>query len=90
LGSHSSTAHAKNNCPPVISVSALKAYPDAKISGCKEETVAGKVQFAVKLVTKEAPKIELDLSAEGVVLQTKARETHLPPRVARPRDWSAR
>ena len=41
------------------------------MTACKEEKAKGKVQYEVKLETKEASKLELDISPEGAVLQTE-------------------
>ncbi|HEV3075805.1 MAG TPA: PepSY-like domain-containing protein [Thermoanaerobaculia bacterium] len=58
-------------CPAAVKDAALKAYPSAKVTACKEEKEKGKVQYEVKLETKEAKKLELDISPEGAVLLTE-------------------
>jgi hypothetical protein len=65
------TAAAKTDCPSVVKDAAEKAYPSSKTTGCKQENEKGKVQYEVKLVTKEAKKLELDISPEGSVLLTE-------------------
>ncbi|HVT59814.1 MAG TPA: PepSY-like domain-containing protein [Thermoanaerobaculia bacterium] len=58
-------------CPAAVKDAALKAYPSAKVTACKEEKEKGKVQYEVKLETKEAKKLELDISPEGTLLLTE-------------------
>jgi hypothetical protein len=58
-------------CPAAVKDAALKAYPSAKVTACKEEKDKGKVQYEVKLETKEAKKLELDISPEGAILLTE-------------------
>jgi hypothetical protein len=58
-------------CPAVVKAAALKAYPAAKITACKQEKAKGKVQYEVKLETTEAKKLELDISPEGALLLTE-------------------
>jgi hypothetical protein len=64
-------AMAKIDCPTAVNDAAQKAYPSAKVTACKQETEKGKVQYEVKLVTKEAKKLELDISPEGSILLTE-------------------
>src|SRR5260370_26579681 len=58
-------------CPAAVKNAALKAYPAAKVTSCKEEKEKGKVQYEVKLETKDAKQLELDISPEGAVLLTE-------------------
>jgi hypothetical protein len=64
-------AVAKTDCPPPVKNAAQKAYPSSKVTACKQENEKGKVQYEVKLETKEAKKLELDVSPEGSVLLTE-------------------
>jgi len=64
-------AVAKPACPPAVTDAAQKAYPSSKVTACKQETVKGKIQYEVKLTTKEAKQLELDLSPEGSILLTE-------------------
>src|SRR5436309_8041252 len=64
-------AVAKPGCPSPVKDAAQKAYPSSKVTACKEEKEKGKVQYEVKLETKEAKKVELDISPEGAVLVTE-------------------
>jgi hypothetical protein len=62
---------AKTKCPEPVSAAAVKAYPDARISGCKREVDSGKVQFEVKLDSKANGKVELDIDTTGSILLTE-------------------
>ena len=64
-------AVAKSGCPSAVKDAAQKAYPSSKVTACKEEKEKGKVQYEVKLETKERKKLELDVSPEGSVLLTE-------------------
>jgi hypothetical protein len=64
-------AVAKTDCPSPVKDAVKKAYPSSKVTACKEEKEKGKVQYEVKLETKEAKKLELDVSPEGSVLLTE-------------------
>jgi len=64
-------AVAKPACPPAVTDAAQKAYPSSKVTACKQEKDKGKIQYEVKLETKEAKKLELDISPEGSILLTE-------------------
>jgi uncharacterized membrane protein YkoI len=64
-------AQAKSNCPAAVTAAVAKAYPDARTSSCKEEKEEGKTQYEVKIDTKDARKLELDVSPDGSILQTE-------------------
>jgi hypothetical protein len=66
-----SLAAATAACPAAVKEAALKAYPAAKVTACKEEKYQGKVQYEVKLETKEGKRLELDVSPEGAILLTE-------------------
>lgn len=63
--------HAKSKCPEAISGAAQTAYPDSKISSCKQEKEDGKTQFEVKLASKAAGNVELDIDTTGSILLTE-------------------
>jgi uncharacterized membrane protein YkoI len=60
-----------SDCPPAVKAGVEKAHPGAKIESCKEEKEDGKVQFEVKIETKDGKKLELDVSPAGEVLETE-------------------
>jgi hypothetical protein len=62
---------AKTDCPSAVKGAVEKAYPNSKVTGCKQENEKGKVQYEVKLKTKEEQALELDVSPEGSVLLTE-------------------
>jgi hypothetical protein len=61
------------NCPLPVKEAAQKAYPDSKVTSCKEENEHGKKQYEVKLTTKESKNLELDISPEVSLIQTEER-----------------
>ena len=65
------TVRAEAKCPSTVYEVVRKTYPSSKVSQCKEETEEGKLQYEVKLTTRESRALELDVSPEGVVLQTE-------------------
>src|SRR5262249_45820360 len=48
-----------------------KAYPEVKSPTCKEEREDGKVEYTVKLTTKDGRNLEIDISPEGRILLTE-------------------
>ena len=64
-------AHAMSKCPESVSGAAKQAYPDSKVSSCKLEKAEGKIQYEVKLVSKSAGKVELDIDSTGSILLTE-------------------
>ena len=66
-------AEAKLSCPTEVSASVEKAYPNAKVSSCKQENEDGKTTYEVKLEKKGARKLVLDVTPEGAILQTEKR-----------------
>ena len=65
------SANAKSACPILVTSAAGKVYPEAKLSSCLEEKDHGKSQFEVKLRTKDARKIEMDMDSSGSILLTE-------------------
>ena len=63
--------HAKSKCPEAISGAVQTAYPESKISSCKQEKEDGKIQFVVSLASKTAGNVELDLDTTGSILLTE-------------------
>lgn len=62
---------AKTVCPEPVKAGALKTYPAAKISSCKQEKENGKIQYEVRLKTGDERKLELDIDPEGAILLTE-------------------
>ena len=62
---------AKTACPSEVLATAEKAYPGVKISSCKLEKEAGKIQYEIKFNTRQLKKTELDISPEGTLIQTE-------------------
>jgi len=58
-------------CPTPVKASVAKAYPGSTITGCKQETEKGAVQFEVKLSTKDGKPLEADVAPDGAILQTE-------------------
>ena len=65
------SSRAEPTCPNSIYEAARGAYPSSRVSACKEEREEGRVQYEVKLIHGNEGAIELDVSPEGVVLQTE-------------------
>jgi hypothetical protein len=79
LGATVRAAHAA--CPKAVTATAEKAYASAKIEACKEEKEHDKVQYEVKLTTAAGERVELDIAADGTLLQTEtAVELSVVPR----------
>lgn len=58
-------------CPTVIKTSLDKAFPHAKLGTCKAEREKGHVQFEVKLVKTDGNAVEVDVAADGKILQVE-------------------
>lgn len=65
---HKEKDNKKGSTPDAVKKAVEKAYPGAKIDGCKEEKEDGKVQYEVKIETKEKQKLELDVAEDGKIL----------------------
>jgi len=63
--------HKLAECPPPVQAAIDKAYPGAKLEGCKEEKEDGKPQFEAKLETKAGAKLGLEVSPTGGLLRTE-------------------
>lgn len=64
-------AYAKSTCPASVTGGVQKAYPESKTKSCKQEKVEGKIQYEAVIKTKDARKIEIDLSPDGAILLTE-------------------
>lgn len=64
-------AGAQPACPSAVKDAAQKAYPNSRMTACKQEKEKGKVQYEVKLMTREERKLELDISPAGSILLTE-------------------
>ena len=71
MSSRAALAVAQPACPSAVKDAAQKAYPNSRMTACKQEKEKGKVQYEVKLMTKEEKKLELDISPEGSILLTE-------------------
>jgi hypothetical protein len=60
-----SSARADDKCPAPVKAAVDKAYPKAAIASCKAE----KDQFEVKLTKADGAALELDVSADGKILE---------------------
>ncbi len=57
-------------CPAAVRDTVMKAHPAARLKTCKPEKDNGKLQYEVK-ITAEGKPLELDLTPEGLLLQTE-------------------
>jgi hypothetical protein len=56
-------------CPAAVSAGVRKAFPTATIAGCKAERDHDKDFFEVKLTRAGGDRIEVDVAADGTILQ---------------------
>jgi hypothetical protein len=64
------TAHAKADCPTVVTGAVAKAHPDATIRSCKREVEDGRPQWEMRIEDR-GHFLELDIAANGTILQTE-------------------
>ena len=64
-------AHRVAACTAIVKDAITKAFPDSTIDTCKAETEHGKQQVEVKLTRKDGGKVEVDVAADGKILQTE-------------------
>src|SRR5947208_1770305 len=64
-------AAAQPACPAAVTDAVQKAYSSSRMTACKQEKEKGKVQYEVKIMTKEETHLELDVSPEGSILLTE-------------------
>jgi hypothetical protein len=58
-------------CPAKIAEAVLKAHAGAVVNECKQETEHGKVQYEVKITSKDGARKELDVDPGGKILLTE-------------------
>lgn len=58
-------------CPAPITASVAKAFPKGAISACKPERDHGKDIFEVKLTRSNGDRLEVDVAADGTILQVE-------------------
>jgi hypothetical protein len=58
-------------CPANVTASVLKAHAGAVVTECKQETEHGKVQYEVKITSKDGARKELDVDPGGKILLTE-------------------
>ena len=56
-------------CPDTVKSAIAQAFPKSTISKCKAEREHGHDQFEVKLVRADGTKAEVDVAADGKILQ---------------------
>lgn len=64
-------AAAQPACPSPVKEAVQKAYSSSRMTGCKQEKEKGKLQYEVKIMTKEETHLELDVTPDGSILQTE-------------------
>lgn len=56
-------------CPAPVLASVSKAFPKVTISACKPEREHGKDIFEIKLMRPDGERLEVDVAADGTILQ---------------------
>ncbi len=69
LADHVSAAPAP--CPTAVKTSLGNAFPGAKLGTCKAEHEKGHDQFEVQLTKADGTRVEIDIDAEGKILQVE-------------------
>jgi hypothetical protein len=64
-------AAAQPDCPAAVKDAVQKAHSSSRMTSCKQEKEKGKIQYEVKIMTKEETHLELDVSPEGAILLTE-------------------
>lgn len=59
------------SCPTAVTDAIAKAFPKAKVDGCKAEKEHGHDQFEVRVTKADAKKAEVDVSPDGKILQVE-------------------
>jgi uncharacterized membrane protein YkoI len=59
------------DCPKSINDAVAKAFPKSTISSCKAEKDHGRDQFAARIVKADGGKAEVDVAADGKILQVE-------------------
>jgi hypothetical protein len=60
-----------DTCPEAVTAAINKAHPASKVESCKKEVEKGTTLYEVKVTTKEASKLEVDVAPDGKILQTE-------------------
>lgn len=63
--------HAAGGCPPAIAAAVTKAFPDATQRSCAGEHEDGMDIFEVKLAKADGGAAEVEVSADGTILQVE-------------------
>ena len=63
-------ALASKPCPTAVKEAVKRLHPTARLASCKPEKDQGKLQYEVKISSEGKP-LELDLTPEGLLLQTE-------------------
>jgi uncharacterized membrane protein YkoI len=58
-------------CPANVADAVLKAHVGAVVNECKQETEDGKLQYEVKITSKDGKRMELDVDFGGKILLTE-------------------
>jgi biopolymer transport protein ExbD len=58
-------------CPQPVKAAISKAYPNSTVQSCKKEVEKGTTLYEVKVTTKQASKVEVDVTPDGKILQTE-------------------
>jgi O-acetyl-ADP-ribose deacetylase (regulator of RNase III) len=59
-------------CPQAVAGAIAKAFPDAKTTSCTQAKEHGKVRYEAKLTRPSGGVIEVDLEADGAIIQTES------------------
>ena len=71
------------SCPPAVLAAVTKAYPDAKQDACKGEHEDGKDVFEIKIAKGDGSRAEVQLAADGTILETEEVVAAMPDAVAK-------
>ncbi|HXA18206.1 MAG TPA: PepSY-like domain-containing protein [Thermoanaerobaculia bacterium] len=62
---------ATETCPEAVTAAINKAHPASTVESCKKEVEKGTTLYEVKVTTKQASKLEVDVAPDGKILQTE-------------------
>jgi Putative beta-lactamase-inhibitor-like, PepSY-like len=62
---------ATDTCPEPVTAAINKAYPASTVTSCKKEVEKGTTLYEVKVTTKQASKVEVDVTPDGKIVQTE-------------------
>src|ERR1700682_2596435 len=60
-----------DTCPAPVTAAINKAYPASTVASCKKEVEKGNTLYEVKVTTKQASMVEVDVAPDGKILQTE-------------------